>query len=61
MLRNHPSQRFATILDTELGIAALLLLLTVVLAVVLVPENPGEGTSLEHEATAVSAGATPAP
>ena len=37
MLRNHPSQRPATVPDTELGIAALLLLLTVVLAVVLVP------------------------
>jgi hypothetical protein len=37
MLRNHPSQRPATIPDTELGVAALLLLLTVVLAVVLVP------------------------
>jgi len=37
MLRDHPSQRPATIPDTELGVSALLLLLTVVLAVVLVP------------------------
>jgi len=37
MLRNHPSKRPATISDTELGIAALLLLLTMVMAVVLVP------------------------
>jgi hypothetical protein len=37
MLRNHPSHRPATIPDTELGIAALLLLLTVVLAVVFLP------------------------
>jgi hypothetical protein len=37
MLRNHPDQRPATIPDTELGVAALLLLLSVVLAVVLVP------------------------
>lgn len=37
MLPNHPSERPATIPDTELGVAALLLLLTVVLTVVLVP------------------------
>jgi hypothetical protein len=37
MLRNHPSKRPATISDTELGVAALLLLLTMVMAVVLVP------------------------
>jgi hypothetical protein len=37
MLRHHPSKRPATISDTELGVAALLLLLTMVMAVVLVP------------------------
>ncbi len=37
MLRNHPSQRPATVPDTELGVAALVLLLTMVLTVVLVP------------------------
>ncbi len=37
MLRNQPGQPPATIPDTELGVAALLLLLTVVLAVILVP------------------------
>lgn len=37
MLRNDPRHDHATISDRELGIAALLLLLTVVLAVVFVP------------------------
>ena len=37
MLRQHPSDRPATIPDTELGVAALLLLLTVVLAVAFLP------------------------
>ena len=37
MLRHHPRHEPATVSDVELGIAALLLLFVVVLAVALVP------------------------
>lgn len=37
MLRNDPRQKVSTVSDTELGVAAMLLLVTVVLTALLVP------------------------